>query len=194
MHIYTINPLSQTPDTAQIACYPWGRDYCPRAQAHVSWSESGLHIAMTAWEQTIIAQEARFGGDVFRDSCMEMFFQPCPLSDSRYFNCEVNAAGVMHIGVGQGREGRIVLREMPQGIDPVATVRQGERWDIRYTLPTGFIRSWFPGWTPEKGAAMRGNFYKCDESIHPHFGCWNEIRAEAPDFHRPEYFGQWILA
>ena len=27
----------------------------------------------------------------------------------------------------------------------------------------------------EPGAAMAGNFYKCDESIHPHFGSWNPV-------------------
>ena len=36
---------------------------------------------------------------------------------------------------------------------------------------------------------MRGNFYKCDESVHPHFGVWNPVATPQPDFHRPECFG-----
>ena len=39
------------------------------------------------------------------------------------------------------------------------------------------------------GEAMAGNFYKCDESIHPHFGSWNAVVWPKPDFHRPECFG-----
>ena len=41
--------------------------------------------------------------------------------------------------------------------------------------------------------AFFGNFYKCDESLHPHFGSWNPIEAPAPDFHRPECFGKLML-
>ena len=44
-----------------------------------------------------------------------------------------------------------------------------------------------------RGAAFRGNFYCCDESIHPHFGSWSAIKAPQPDFHRPECFGKLIL-
>ena len=39
------------------------------------------------------------------------------------------------------------------------------------------------------GVKLRGNFYNCDESIHPHFGTWNPVVAAQPDFHRPECFG-----
>ena len=41
---------------------------------------------------------------------------------------------------------------------------------------------------------MKGNFYKCgDDTKYPHFGCWNEVVWEEPDFHRPECFGDLIL-
>ena len=49
------------------------------------------------------------------------------------------------------------------------------------------------GRRPGPGAAMRGNFYCCDETLHPHFGSWNPIKAPEPDFHRPECFGRLIL-
>ena len=36
----------------------------------------------------------------------------------------------------------------------------------------------------------KANFYKCgDETLHPHFGCWNPVVAEEPNFHLPEFFG-----
>jgi hypothetical protein len=36
----------------------------------------------------------------------------------------------------------------------------------------------------------------CDNDFHtryPHYGCWNLIGTERPDFHRPEYFGTIVL-
>ncbi|MDD6236825.1 MAG: carbohydrate-binding family 9-like protein, partial [Clostridiales bacterium] len=41
---------------------------------------------------------------------------------------------------------------------------------------------------------LRGNFYKCgDKTKHPHFGMWNPINNEFPDFHLPQFFGRIIL-
>ena len=44
------------------------------------------------------------------------------------------------------------------------------------------------------GYTFKGNFYKCgDETDYPHFGMWNPVGTEKPDFHRPEYFGELII-
>ena len=60
-------------------------------------------------------------------------------------------------------------------------------WAVRYYLSWKLLEE-LTGAPHE--AEMRGNFYTCDESIHPHFGCWSPVLAPAPDFHRPEYFGK----
>ena len=40
-------------------------------------------------------------------------------------------------------------------------------------------------------ASVRANFYKCaDKSAHPHFLAWNRVDTPAPDFHRPDFFGE----
>ena len=37
-------------------------------------------------------------------------------------------------------------------------------------------------------------FYKCgDKTAHPHFLSWNPVGTPAPDFHRPDFFGELIL-
>lgn len=176
-----------------ISNYPWGGEYRPRAQAVLELSGGALHVKLTAWEQTIVAAESRVGGDVYKDSCLEFFFMPCPEADRRYINVESNALGVMHIGVGDGREGRTVLDALPEGVNPRVRIRAGEKWSVRYALPVDWIRSLFPKFDPGPGTVMLGNFYKCDESIHPHYGCWNPIETPEPDFHRPEHFGRIIL-
>lgn len=173
--------------------YPWGGEYRPRAQAALELSGGAMHVKLTAWEQTIAASEWRVGGAVYKDSCMEFFFMPCPDSDPRYINAEVNALGVMHIGIGEGRGNRAVLQALPDGVSPNVSILAGRKWSVRYALPVAWIRSLFPAFDPQPGYVIRGNFYKCDESIHPHFGCWNPIGTPQPDFHRPEFFGRIIL-
>lgn len=189
--IYTIKPREDTGEVLTINHYPWDENgYRPTASACLTWSKRGIHVSMTAFEQAIIVNETQIGGSVCKDSCIEFFFQPMPDNDPRYINCEINAGGVMHIGVGAGRQNREVLQTLPDNMEITAVIKPGNLWMVRYTLPTELITNWFPDFTLWSGHAMRGNFYICDESLHPHFGCWNPVSAPAPDFHRPECFGR----
>jgi hypothetical protein len=44
------------------------------------------------------------------------------------------------------------------------------------------------------GYTFKGNFYKCgDETAVAHYGMWNYVGTETPDFHRPEFFGTLVI-
>lgn len=174
---------------AQIDDYPWGGYYAPDARANVVHDESGLWVTMFAKEETVSAHETQFGGAVCRDSCLEFFFNPAPEKQDKYINIETNPRGTMHIGVGAGRQNRTVLSVMPE-MRLSRTGHTGGAWAIRYYVPFALMKE-LTGFEHE--AVMKGNFYKCDETIHPHFGTWAPVSAPMPDFHRPEYFGELIL-
>ena len=178
-------------DYAPIDRYAWPGDYRPEARAYAAWSAAGLHALLCAREATIAAKVTDFGGAVWEDSCLECFLQPFP-DDPRYLNIETNAAGAMLIGVGAGRENRTLLAAMPAGMDLSVSRHAGGWWAVAYTVPNGLFQDIF-GRVPGPGDALRGNFYCCDETLHPHFGSWNPIAAPRPDFHRPECFGALAL-
>lgn len=178
-------------EEARIDRYCWGGAYRPEAFARVGWNAQGLNVLMAAREETIAARETRTGGAVCRDSCLEFFVRPF-LDDARYLNVEVNAAGVAHIGLGAGRADRLVLDRVPEGMDIAVSAHAGAWWAVSYRLPSALIRALF-GRELEPGALMRGNFYTCDETIHPHFGAWSPVDTPAPDFHQSGYFGYLSL-
>ena len=183
----------QGTEDAVIGIYPWDESgYRPEAHARLGWNEEGLQVLCYAREKEIQAKETRFGGGVCVDSCLEFFFMPFPDQRKEYINCECNAAGVMHIGFGEGRNGRTVLQEPPAGLNVMHSLHKGEWWAVSYTVPIALIRS-FTGCELKSGLSMKGNFYTCDESVHPHFGVWNPVKADHPDFHRPECFGDLTL-
>ena len=175
---------------ATIDHYAWGGEYRPEARAYLAWDGDGLNVLLCAREETVSARVKAFNGDVWTDSCLEFFFQPFA-DDPRYLNIEVNAAGAALIGIGAGREGRTRLKECPAGMDIRASRHDGGWWAVAYHVPFAVVGALFGReWTPE---TFRGNFYCCDETIHPHFGSWNPIDAPAPDFHRPECFGELVI-
>jgi len=177
---------------APIDRYSWDGNYRPEARAYLAWDEAGLRVLLCANEPTVSGKVTAFGGPVWTDSCLECFLQPFG-DDPRYVNIEVNASGAALIGIGPDRERRAILAACPEGMDIRASRHAGDWWAVAYTIPFAWLEGLF-GRPMDRSVALRGNFYSCDESIHPHFGSWSPIKAPQPDFHRPECFGRLILA
>lgn len=180
-------PFCTALNCARIDCYVWdAQGYAPEARAYAGWNAQGLQLLLCAREEKIQARETKCGGRVCCDSCLEFFVNPDPARQANYINIEINASGVAHIGLGAGRPNRRVLDAVPEGMRISASGHDGAWWAVSYALPYGVIESLTGGAAAEE---MRGNFYTCDESIHPHFGSWSPVRSAQPDFHRPECFG-----
>jgi len=177
---------------AEIAHYEWGGEYRPPAFARAGWNERGLYAIMYALEDVIRADETAFGGRVCEDSCLEFFLMPAPGVDDRYVNVEANPLGVAHIGIGAGRGNRRVLKDLPGWFSVTHSAHAGNWWAVSYELGAEFFEAEF-GIKLAAGHKMRGNFYTCDESVHPHFGTHFPIKTQRPDFHRPEFFGEMVL-
>lgn len=176
---------------AAIDRYRWGGAYRPEARAYVAWDDGALYALLCAKEATISIKARTFGGEVCKDSCLEWFLRPFD-GDPRYLNIEINAAGAALIGLGEDREHRTALPRCPDGMDIRASAHAGGWWAVAYRLPFAVLDALF-GRCFDPAAPLWVNFYKCDESIHPHFGSWNPVEAPQPDFHRPECFGRMVL-
>ena len=185
-----VEPFCRMP-YAPIDHYAWGGEYRPEARAYVAWDDVGLRALLCANEPTVSAKVTAFGGAVWTDSCLEFFLQPFG-DDTRYVNIEINAAGAALIGVGAGRDHRRVLQACPADMEILASRHEGGWWAAACTVPFGWLEELF-GRPMDRRGPFRGNFYSCDESIHPHFASWSPIVAPGPDFHRPEGFGSLIL-
>lgn len=183
---------------AAIDQYTWDvNGYRPAAEARVMYSEAGLYVYMRA-EESEIRAKADMCGTICQDSCLEFFLQP-NAAVPRYTNVEMNPLGKYMCGIGRDRYDRFEAKTLPfKGMEVRHSVKTaagfaGPCWEIAYLLPADWLQLWF-GWQPACGLRMRGNFYKCgDMTRFEHYGMWNPVVSERPDFHIPEYFGELIL-
>jgi len=172
-------------EKARIDNAPWGNDYPTyyEAYAQVVALDDCLRIKLSCLQQNPVCEATYENCDVWKDDCMEFFFMP----DSEkgvYYNFECNSKGVMLVGKGDGRKNR----EHPQiegGFNTAFGITaeiKNDSWTLIYNVPYSFVGTL---------GKMRGNFYKCEERDESkmHFQCWNNIKTEKPDFHRPEFFG-----
>ena len=162
-----------------VDCFPWDvSGYKPNTFVQVVKTKLGLVLRFETDEYPIRARYHKTNSDVYCDSCMEFFFQPH--SEKNYMNLEFNAFGTVYVGVcGEAENVDVTELETITEIDETG-------WRLMFSLPFSFVKRFFENiefpWMV--------NFYKCgDETVHPHFGCWNPVVDEEPNFHLPEFFG-----
>ncbi len=188
-----------------VRVVPWpAYNAVPQTEVRLWQSKTGLHIGFRVWETNPRTEWRQHNEPVYKDSCVEFFLQPCPGSDPRYINFEMNAAGTLLLQIGSDRNDRQFLD--PDGFYRFAIQVSGASlpqeqghppepyWQVDYTIPFEWLTSLFPDFRPGPGWEMGGNFYKCgDETASPHYGSWSPVTSAQPDFHRSCDFGLLVL-
>ena len=181
-------------ELTDVSFAPWGGNVLPRTQFQGCFvNNHGFFFDLICYEKDPLAQFAKPGDPVYKDSCLELFCNFMPKKSDKYINFEINAKGAFLFGVGTGRENRETLKcaVMPE----VRAAVMDDFWDVMLYIPQETIREVY-GEDMEfcDGYEMKGNVYKCgDETKTPHWLAWSPIQAEKPDFHRPEQFGTFRI-
>ncbi|MEK3701835.1 MULTISPECIES: carbohydrate-binding family 9-like protein [unclassified Paenibacillus] len=174
--------------------------YQPKVEVKLCFTDERLHIRFQVYEENPLIRCNSPGDPVYKDSCVEFFIQPLPDSDARYLNFELNAAGVLLLQLGEGREQRIPLAQDSTELFQIKgdlhvnagqTTGENTCWTLEFSIPFAWLQSLFPDFTVASGQILRGNFYKCgDETDMPHYGCWNRVDSASPNFHLSSCFGE----
>ena len=179
---------------AEIACYKWTEGYTPYAFAQLIYvRDLGLALHMEAFESDPKSVYTMYNQPVYTDSCLE-FFVNCNPDQPLYINFEMNANGAFLSALRPGRKGKQPIHELMSDLPAVMAKKFEDHWSVDAFFTLSQIKTLFGKDTFETGDVLLGNFYKCgDETPIPHFGMWAPIDLEAPDFHRPDFFGKLII-
>ncbi len=176
-------------NVAEINNFNWAKDMTtPKTTAKLLWSEEGIHVRMTTDESPLLARVTQQNGDVYADSCMEFFIQP-NINDKRYLNFEFNAFGTNYFSIRRDRHDYDFCEYGKKDFNVKTKVNDGE-WVLMFTVPFKVVDEIFGSHTD----TMRGNLYKCCEDKAPaHWASYYPIDTPAPDFHCPQFFGEFVL-
>lgn len=160
----------------------------PKTYAKLLYSDYGIHIRLQTDENPLLARFCNQNDMVCKDSCMEFFVRPNE-NDPRYFNFEFNPFGTMYLAIRTSRFDAVHPTEDKKYFD-VKSYVDDKKWVLQFTIPFEFIDQNLGTHTQK----LYGNLYKCgDETINPHYATYYPICTENPDYHRPEFFGEFIL-
>ena len=122
---------------------------------------------------------------VYKDSCLECFFNMNPKQNS-YLNIEVNANGVVLMGFGPERYKR---KAIVPSFKPVA-YKNEEGWGFVLKIPEDFLIDLFK----EIEDQWKANFFKCgDDCEYEHYLSWSPIHYPELNFHRVDCFGDLFV-
>lgn len=170
--------------------------YAPRTWARIVYVRgSGLLCRMESEETDLRAEVTEPDGPTHKDSCLEFFVNCAPDTGDHYLNLEANPIGTLHCKFGESRHDRRALPQLGCALSPQVTVLpRSDGWALEYLLSDELISTLFGKNSLSAGDVLRANLYKCgDCTCHPHFGMWNPVKTEHPDFHRPEFFGELVV-
>ena len=172
-----------------------GFDYKPDVKFSMAYTDNEILLKFYVTENWFKAEKTESNQMVCEDSCVEFFVSPA--DDRIYYNLEFNGIGTCLMGTGTGRENSSradaevisrIRRKTSVGEISVNEKSGDFSWTITIAIPLNVF--FHHKLTELKGKVFRANFYKCGDKLSvPHYLTWNPVGTEAPDYHRPEFFG-----
>jgi hypothetical protein len=163
--------------------------YKPKVVVYAGYNYKYLWLNFMVKEDYIRAEGKKDQDTVYQDACVEFFVK---VGDN-YRNFEFNCIGACLSAIGPDRYSRTRLDAdnlariiRYPSLTPEDIPAEGSQcdWALTVGIPLDIIDL-------EAGGKFRCNFYKCgDKTKIPHYVTWSPINIPAPDFHRPEYFGE----
>lgn len=208
MKEYIITQYAGAPDwdavpVTLIDCFCWKEQYPyqPRSTAQVCLVDNTrLAVRLCSYEESPVSVCRQLDGPVYKDSCIEFFFNPYPQTSDCYLNFECNHAGWLFINYGSETDWHFRHKTTELGLPhpPVTTFCGkdgfGAYWGVSFEIPLDFFLPIYGQGELLSSHRLRGSFFKCgDDTPRPHFGSWQQIQSDKPNFHLPEYFGDLIV-
>ena len=160
----------------------------PKMTAKLLYNDFGIYVQLETNEKPLLARFSDQNSRVCCDSCMEFFFRPNE-NDPRYINFEFNPFGTMFLAIRTSRFDP-VHPEQDKKYFNVKSYVDDQCWVLQFCVPFEFIDGIFGSHTK----TMYGNLYKCgDETEGEHYVTYYPVGTEKPDYHRPEFFGEFVL-
>lgn len=184
---------------ADIDTYKWVNSVEYEAYAQLVYvKDYGFLCRMTCMEEDPLAVYTQFGDPVYLDSCMEFF---ATWDNTSYINIESNSLGTLCAQFGATQKNRKPITDYlsMDEIFEMNPVVEEDRWTLTMDIPIAKLQKFYRGISADtfvSGYTFTGNFYKIGSDAVTgvrHYGMWNEVGGNTPNFHQPNYFGTFVI-
>ena len=181
----------------KLSYEPWPSGFDrPEVTFKIAYGDDAIFLAFSVKEKYFKAIYQRINEPVYKGSCVEFFIGFDEVET--YYNFEFNAVGTALVGYGLRGNRELLPVSLIKNIKKMASNKMAAdellpfEWELRLAIP--FSLFYKHSISTLKGKTCRANFYKCGDDLpEPHFLSWNNIVADEPDFHLPQYFNRLMF-
>ncbi|PXV69205.1 cellulose/xylan binding protein with CBM9 domain [Dysgonomonas alginatilytica] len=170
----------------------------PEVTFTIAHNSENILLQYKVKENEILAAVTTDNGEVWTDSCVEMFLS---FDNKHYYNAEFTCIGKALLGYREfGGSAEHGSKEVMQSILRLPSLGTANRdkeignfdWTLTIVIPCAAF--WKSDIQSFDGLQVKGNFYKCGDNLTvPHFVSWTTIGTPSPSFHQPRFFGELIF-
>lgn len=178
----------------------WSNNDTPTRASFRAWyDDKYLHVLFKTVDAPLRVTNFEPQSPVSQDSCCEIFIRPS--INAPYWNYEFNAAGAVNASHRMTRNEKTPLTEEEinsivrhtdprfDTAEPVDIAGNDNSWQLQVDIPWALM-----GITPDVGVFFGVNVYAtASKATPPYWLSWTPVDTPAPDFHRPEFFGEFTL-
>ncbi|MGL5576839.1 MAG: carbohydrate-binding family 9-like protein [Sarcina sp.] len=188
----------------KIKNYSWDKTgYMPKVSFKLAITNEGIKVKFIATEEELVIDKKESQTKVYQDSCVEFFFNPDSKNSNDYINLEINAIGTVLGQIGpNGIDRDFLTQEDIDMLEIKVDVNENnaskfnnfQPWCVEYLIPFKLIKKYYPKFSKDTFENLKCNFYKCgDKTKEAHYGSYFKIDYHKPSFHRPEFFGDFLI-
>lgn len=175
-------------------------NYPSNVQAKMRYDTDNIYVIFKVTDSYIRCKVKDINGPVWQDNTVEFFFAPDTLYPLKYFNLEINCAGVplmSYNAVANSDVKPLAVTDIKQieiahsfnPIDSAETVGP-VTWTLEYKLPLTILKKYSDVTLPQHGVSWKMNLYKiAHKSTNPHYMSWSFVAIKDVDMHTPQFFG-----
>lgn len=174
----------------------WGTEaYKPTVYAQLAYDEDAFTVRFTVdGESNPLRNKKEHLSYVHEDSCVEFFANFTPEKSTHYINFEVNSGGYMNVAFRSNRYDAAPLETSDIEAFCITPELHENYWTVTYKIGFDFIKKYYPTFDINTCEYITGNLYKCgDLTEMAHYVSYFKVETKEPDYHRPEYFGKFII-
>jgi hypothetical protein len=135
----------------------WGfEDYHAKVYAQIAYDDQGFLVRFFIRESNPLMEKTHHFEEVCQDSCVEFFVNFTPEYSDRYINFEVNAAGIMYVGIGTDRyDNELLTLDEVKGLNAQAE-KYADYWTVSYGISFELIKKYYPQFDIAKCSYLLG--------------------------------------
>lgn len=165
-----------------------------QTEAKMLWDDEFLYLYYKCRDKNVSVSKYNLNDGVSVDDAVEIFWNPNPGAQTRYYQFEINCIGNLLSVLNTGTSPRPTIMVPKRGHVIYGTVNNESDMDSLWTMEIAIRFSDYPeilrAAIPVSGDMWRIGLNRCGGKVNAQYSQWSPSNTPTPQFHSPDDYGK----